>query len=177
MLTRIGATAAVAVGLALAGACGGGASHSTVTVTSPSFAAGAALPRRVTCDGAGVTPALQWSMPATSATPAPQAVVLTDPDAPGGTFVHWIVFGLDGRTRQLREGQPPPGGMLGPNSRGTLGYTPPCPPRGQEHRYVFTVYELDKAVSAVGDRRPVDIVALLNRAASARGSLIARYRR
>src|SRR5919198_814018 len=111
----------------------------TITVTSPDFADGAAIPKRFTCDGANVSPALRWSgVPAGT---AELALVVDDPDAPGGTFTHWVVVNIDPGTASIDEGSPPPGARQAPNSAGKSSWFGPCPPSGAHH-YRFTVYAL-----------------------------------
>lgn len=112
---------------------------STLRVTSPAFSDGAAVPRRYTCAGRDVSPPLAWRGVPEQARGL--AVVVTDPDAPGGTYVHWVVFDIDVTTRALRTGQVPDGARQARNSAGHARYDGPCPPSGT-HRYQFTVYAL-----------------------------------
>jgi hypothetical protein len=125
----------------------------TITVTSPAFVDGGTIPVRYTCDGENVAPPLRWSgVPADA-----RGIALTveDPDAPGGTFVHWVVLDL-----------PPSATSVPPD---TPGYKGPCPPKGDRpHRYVFTVYAL---------REPVTGRDQIGGAAIARGTLTGRYGR
>lgn len=118
--------------------------------TSSPFASGDAIPREYTCEGADVSPALQW-------TPVPEgtetiALIVDDPDAPGQTFTHWVLFNLPGDVTHLprdvdidtefagQEPSPKEGG----NDFGDLGYGGPCPPPGDgAHRYFFRLYALD----------------------------------
>jgi Raf kinase inhibitor-like YbhB/YbcL family protein len=141
--------AVIAAGLALAG-CGGGreaatppaSGAATITLRSPAFADGARLPRALSCQGAGRSPALAWrGVPAGA---RELVLAVEDPDAPGGTFVHWTVFGLPPATRGLPAGgRLPARAASGANSAGGTGWTPPCPPPGDKpHHYVFTVYAL-----------------------------------
>jgi hypothetical protein len=120
----------------------------TLTITSPAFAEGAAIPSRYSCDGAGVSPEIVWS----GAPDGTQALALTviDPDA--GGFVHWLVYDIPGAADgSLPEnvgtgsGAPP----QGKNGRGARGYTGPCPPSGTHH-YVFTLYALDRPLGSIG---------------------------
>jgi Raf kinase inhibitor-like YbhB/YbcL family protein len=105
---------------------------------STAFAHGDAIPRRYTCDGEDVSPPLAW-------TDVPQeapalALLVDDPDAPGGSFTHWLAWGLEPDAGGLREGERPP--FEGRNDFGTIGYRGPCPPPGRLHRYVFELYAL-----------------------------------
>ena len=117
----------------------------TMQLTSEAFEQDRPIPRKYSCDGSDVSPPLSWS----GAPGATATFVLTcdDPDAPGGTFVHWLYYNIPAKAERLPEGvpndpQPSPGGMQGKNSFGKVGYGGPCPPGGT-HRYFFTLYALD----------------------------------
>jgi Raf kinase inhibitor-like YbhB/YbcL family protein len=111
-----------------------------IALSSPSFADGSMIPPRYTCNGRGLSPLLQWSDPKK---PAEYVLFLTDPDAQGGTFVHWVMYGIPPQTQDLGEGQGPPGARQGVNGFGGMGYGPPCPPAGDKpHHYVFTLFGL-----------------------------------
>jgi Raf kinase inhibitor-like YbhB/YbcL family protein len=105
---------------------------------SGAFAHGEVIPRRYTCDGEDVSPPLAW-MSVPPGAPA-LALLVDDPDAPGGSFTHWLAWGLDADAGGLREGQRAP--FEGQNDFGTIGYRGPCPPPGRPHRYVFQLYAL-----------------------------------
>jgi Raf kinase inhibitor-like YbhB/YbcL family protein len=106
------------------------------TLTSPAFHAGATIPKRYTCDGADVSPALRWTAPPRGTKSLSLSVV--DPDAPGGHFVHWRIPRLAASKRGL-----PAGSRLGArNSAGTNGWTGPCPPAGPAHHYRFELRAL-----------------------------------
>ena len=111
-------------------------------ITSPAFADGADIPRRHTCDGEGVSPALTWSG-APGGTRS-FVLIMDDPDAPRGTFTHWVLCDIPPETTQLGE-MPADGAayVAGRNSYGRTGYGSPCPPPGDSsHRYRFTVHAL-----------------------------------
>jgi Raf kinase inhibitor-like YbhB/YbcL family protein len=117
------------------------------TLSSPSFHNGEQIPKKFTCDGADVSPQLQWSSPPSGA----QSFVLIadDPDAPVGTWTHWIYFDMPGQITSLPENvdkveQPPSAGHQGRNDFRKIGYGGPCPPVGKPHRYFFKIYALDK---------------------------------
>lgn len=121
-------------------------------ITSPAFSDGGPIPRAHTCDGADLSPPLTWrdAPRGTSAF----ALVVDDPDAPAGTWVHWVVYGLDASTTNLPAGIPttpeleqPIGATQGTNDFRRSGYGGPCPPRGRPHRYVFTLYALDTRIA------------------------------
>jgi Raf kinase inhibitor-like YbhB/YbcL family protein len=110
----------------------------TMSVTSSAFAEGGTIPRQYTCDGADVSPPLRVANAPSDA--AELALLVEDPDAPRGTFVHWVAWGIDPARPELDSGTEPPG--AGTNGFGRRSYGGPCPPRGKPHRYVFTVYAL-----------------------------------
>jgi Raf kinase inhibitor-like YbhB/YbcL family protein len=157
--------------IAAASGCGAGGdapardrSASTLTVRSPAFADGATIPRRYTCAGAGDAPPLRWS----GAPAGARALALTveDPDAPGGTFVHWVVVDLPARTTALTGRDLPAG------AQELHGWRPPCPPKGDRpHRYVFTVSALRHAL---GGRTDPDAIA---GASLGHGQLVGRFGR
>ena len=116
----------------------------TLVLTSPAFEDGGPVPQRYTCTGRNESPPLQWSgVPADAGS---LAVVVTDPDAPGGTYVHWVVLNLDQATRALPAGALPAGALQARNSAGHARYDGPCPPNGTHH-YRFTVYALRSATT------------------------------
>jgi uncharacterized protein (TIGR00297 family)/Raf kinase inhibitor-like YbhB/YbcL family protein len=111
-----------------------------ITVTSSAFQNGEAIPPEFSCDGDNRSPDLAWS-------DLPQgtkslALIADDPDAPIGTFTHWVVYYMNTSLTSLPQGSAS-AGTRGRNSYGRLGYDGPCPPRGQTHRYYFTLYALD----------------------------------
>ncbi|GAA5193972.1 YbhB/YbcL family Raf kinase inhibitor-like protein [Rugosimonospora acidiphila] len=108
-------------------------------VTSSAFAAGARIPDEYTCRAAGIVPPLSWTGDPRSA--AALAVVVHDPDAPNGDYVHWVVYDLPAGTTSLAASALPAGAKQARNSGGTTGWTPPCPPSGIHH-YHFVVYAL-----------------------------------
>jgi len=110
---------------------------------SPAFENGGRIPPRYTCDDADVSPPLQIAdLPAGTAT---LALVMDDPDAPMGTFDHWIVWNIPPDTVEVPEGEEP-NGMQGMTDFGRLGYGGPCPPGGT-HRYRFKLYALDEGLN------------------------------
>jgi Raf kinase inhibitor-like YbhB/YbcL family protein len=111
-------------------------------VKSSAFSEGDTVPVQFTCDGDNVSPPLSWSGVPEGATEL--RVSVTDPDAPSGTFTHWLVTGIDPSSTDVGQGMVPAGGTEQTNSFGETGYGGPCPPRGKgPHRYVFTVQALD----------------------------------
>jgi Raf kinase inhibitor-like YbhB/YbcL family protein len=110
------------------------------SLESSAFGNAQAIPSRHSCEGEDVSPPLHWSnMPEGTRS---LALVVDDPDAPGGIFTHWVAWGLDPTADGLGEGEPAP--HEGRNDFGTSGYRGPCPPPGDgRHRYVFRLYALD----------------------------------
>jgi Raf kinase inhibitor-like YbhB/YbcL family protein len=107
-------------------------------ITSAAFEAGGTIPSRYSCDGENVSPPLSFT--GAPADTRSLALVVDDPDAPVGTFTHWLAWGIDPDADGLDEGQAAP--REGRNGFGTTGYAGPCPPRGR-HRYFFRLHALD----------------------------------
>jgi Raf kinase inhibitor-like YbhB/YbcL family protein len=125
----------------------------TMTLTSNAFTEGQPIPAQYTGDGRNGSPPLKWADP--PADTQNFALICEDPDAPRGTWTHWVLFNLPPESRDLREGVPPEGtladgAMQGKNDFGNLGYGGPAPPRGKPHRYFFKLYALDRRL----DLRP-----------------------
>jgi len=115
-------------------------------ITSSAFSDGGMIPKRFTCDGPDVSPQLGW----TRAPAGTQgfALIMDDPDAPVGTWVHWVIYNLPANTRELPEGvekqeQLASGATQGRNDFRRIGYGGPCPPPGKPHRYYFKLNALD----------------------------------
>ncbi len=143
---------------------------------------GEPIDQRYSCDGDDVSPALAWEgVPEGS---AGLALLMEDPDAPGGTFTHWLVYGLDPAESGLPEGLPhlrdvtgPPALRQGSNDFGTLGYGGPCPPEGTPHNYVFTLYALDEATALEGGASVDDLRAAIEGHILGEATLAAPYSR
>lgn len=110
-----------------------------IKLESEAFAEGDTIPVKYTCDGEDTSPDLSWSNDPVGTKSF--VLIMDDPDAPGGTWDHWIVFNIPPTTKSVQEGQEPTG-TKGKNSWGNLGYGGPCPPSGT-HRYFFIIYALD----------------------------------
>jgi Raf kinase inhibitor-like YbhB/YbcL family protein len=144
------------------------------TLSSPAFADGTAIPVRHTCDGDDVSPRLTWS--GTPERTRSFALVLDDPDAPRGTFTHWVVYDLPADLTELGEGSTQ--GTQGRNSFGRTGYGGPCPPPGdQPHRYRFTLYALDVPTLAVANGTREELERKVDTHVLATARLIGRYQR
>jgi Raf kinase inhibitor-like YbhB/YbcL family protein len=120
-------------------------------LTSTAFHEGETIPKQHTGDGRDVSPALHWDEP--PAGTRSLALICDDPDAPRGTWVHWVIYDLPTGTRDLPEAIPPDealknGARQGKNDFGTIGYRGPSPPPGKPHRYFFKLYALDKSLNS-----------------------------
>jgi Raf kinase inhibitor-like YbhB/YbcL family protein len=158
----------------------GGTAMDNATLTkldliSSAFQAGQAIPSQYTCDGADQSPPLQWSEP-------PQgtksfAIVVDDPDAPGGTHRHWAAYDIPPRTRSLAAGQLV--GSQATNDSGKPGYSGPCPPPGHGlHHYHFKLFALDVDKLGVGpDPKVIDVENEARKHALAQGELVGTYER
>ncbi|MFO8010769.1 MAG: YbhB/YbcL family Raf kinase inhibitor-like protein [Dehalococcoidia bacterium] len=117
-----------------------------VNLSSPAFQEMETIPGKYTCDGDDISPQLNWdTIPEGTRS---WALVMDDPDAPGGTFTHWVIFDLSPDLQELPEnvpgyGEPLIGGRQGKNDFGRTGYGGPCPPAGKPHRYRFNLFALD----------------------------------
>ncbi|BFU44780.1 YbhB/YbcL family Raf kinase inhibitor-like protein [Krasilnikovia sp. MM14-A1004] len=145
----------------------------SIAVTSSAFADGGDIPARHTCDGADVSPPL--TVAGLPSGVRELALLVEDPDAPHGTFVHWVAWGIDPAGAGLAEGEKPPG--AGTNGFGHSGYGGPCPPRGPAHRYVFTVYALSRPAGARAGASAADLRTAIDGAVLAEGTLTGRYAR
>jgi Raf kinase inhibitor-like YbhB/YbcL family protein len=129
----------------------------SLSLTSTAFQPGAAIPKQHTGDGADRSPPLRWSEPPTGTSSL--ALICDDPDAPRGTWVHWVLFNLPAQSRELEEGVPTEGVLgngakQGKNDFGQVGYGGPAPPGGKPHRYFFKLYALDTVLDLpVGSSR------------------------
>jgi len=147
-----------------------------ITVTSTAFLAGEAVPERYSCEGENIPPPLAWKgvPPGT----AELAVVIEDPDAPDGTFVHWLVVGIDPAATGLSGTTLPPGAEVLPGSSDNPTYIGPCPPNDDgDHRYVFEVYALRRRPALDTAATPVDKVRAVRNAAVAGGFLLGTFAR
>ena len=117
-----------------------GETQMSIILTSTAFKEGETIPVEYTCSGQNTSPPLAWSV-LPSGTQS-LALIVDDPDAPAGTWVHWVLYNLPGTTNSLPAGVQKPG-VEGQNSSRKMGYSGPCPPPGKPHRYFFKLYALD----------------------------------
>jgi len=153
------------------------AKEKTMKLTTSSFQDNQ-IPVKFTCNGAGISPQLAWDAP--PAGTVSFALIVTDPDAPGRTFVHWVLYDLPAGVRALPEGLPrqlADGARQGRNDFGDLGYGGPCPPPGSPHHYVFTLYALDAKLNLPVGATRAQVEAAMQGHILARGEMVALYQR
>jgi len=148
-------------------------------LTSPTFVHGEPIPRKYTCDGEDISPPLRWSDPPQGTQSL--ALIADDPDAPVGTWVHWVLYNLPAETRGLPEAVPPDadlpdGSRHGRNSWRRLGYGGPCPPSGT-HRYFFRLYALDTVLDLVASASKKQLLRAMERHVLAQAELMGVYAR
>ena len=152
-----------------------GKTAAPLTVSSPSFAEGASIAASHTCDGPDQSPQLGWTAAPDSAKSI--AIVVDDPDAPGGTFTHWIIWNIKPDTRLLGAGGNGgfAGGISGTNDFDHVGYNGPCPPKGTVHHYRFTVYALDVLLALKSNEKRAALDKMMNGHIVAQGTLRGTY--
>jgi Raf kinase inhibitor-like YbhB/YbcL family protein len=137
-----------------------------LTLVTP-WVDGATVPARNTCADVGVSPAMTWSNVPAGTVELAVAVVDIDADA----FVHWIVYGISPATTGFGEGEIPEATFEWSNSSGQPGWTSPCPPAGETHRYQFTVYALNQQLEVADDAGPTEVLSILDAITIARSSV------
>ncbi len=145
-------------------------------LTSPAFADNQPIPAEYSCQGSNHSPELNWEgIPVDTQS---LALILEDPDAPGGTFVHWVLANLPATEKGLSAGQASPAGAVqGMNSSGRSGYTGPCPPAGKAHHYIFTLYAVDQVLTLDAAPDKAGLLAALEGHILATGQLVGTYQR
>jgi Raf kinase inhibitor-like YbhB/YbcL family protein len=151
----------------------------TLTLASAAFAEGQAIPFLHTCDGRDRSPPLAWSDP--PAGTKSFALIADDPDAPGKTWVHWVLYNVPAAARGLPEAVPAnrqlaDGSKQGINDSGDIGYGGPCPPSGV-HRYYFKLYALDALLQFDRDARKPDVERAMKGHVLAHAQLMGTYQR
>ncbi len=149
-------------------------------ITSSAFSNGADIPKKYTCTGQDISPALSWTDP-------PQgvqsfALIADDPDAPAGTWVHWVAYDISASTRLLSEGVPKTGEIAGGGHQGIndfrkTGYGGPCPPPGKAHRYFFKLYALDSMLKLKAGATKQDVERAMQGHILAQSELMGRFKR
>lgn len=150
-----------------------------ITVKSPAFEQGKPIPEEYTCDGRNISPPLRWSNIPEEAQSL--AMIVDDPDAPRGTFTHWIIWNIPPDLAEFsanvdKEKMLPNGARQGINDAGKIGYTGPCPPSGT-HRYFFKVYALDSTIDLAPGANRKQIDDALRGKTIAQGELMGTYKR
>jgi Raf kinase inhibitor-like YbhB/YbcL family protein len=151
-----------------------------MTVTSNAFEAGGQIPIDYSCDGRNVSPQVTWS--GAPADTRAFVLLLTDPDAPSGNFDHWVVYDIKPEVTKLSEAasgtdQLSAVAIEGKNGRGDAGYTGPCPPKGSEHGYHFTVYALSRPLALDRGQSRQEVEESMAGKVIARGELVGRFGR
>ncbi|MCA1815665.1 MAG: YbhB/YbcL family Raf kinase inhibitor-like protein [Acidobacteria bacterium] len=161
------------------GSANSGGEKVQLKVTSAAFAEGQSIPAQYTCDGRNVSPPLAWDgVPSNAKT---LALVADDPDAPRGTWVHWVLFNLPAGEKALAEALPATetlasGAKQGKNDFGNAGYGGPCPPSGA-HRYFFKLYALDTRLDLASGATKDQLLKAMQGHVVAEGELMGRYQR
>jgi len=151
-----------------------------IQITSSAFNEGNPIPKKYTCDGEDISPPLAWSgVPAGAKS---LALIVDDPDAPVGTWVHWVIFGLPPTLNGLNEGiaktpQVEGGAIQGNNDFRRPGYGGPCPPRGKQHRYFLKLYALDTSLTLKAGSSKADLEKAMRGHVLAQGQLMGTYSR
>jgi Raf kinase inhibitor-like YbhB/YbcL family protein len=152
----------------------------TLSLQSNAFVHEGDMPRKYTCDGTDVSPALAWNDP--PAGTQSFSLIMDDPDAPAGTWVHWVMYDLPAHARELPEGVPKEkelkdASRQGRNDFSRLGYGGPCPPRGPAHRYFFKLYALDARLALPPGASKADLEKAMKGHILAQAQLMGRYKR
>jgi hypothetical protein len=152
----------------------------SIELTSTAFQNGTTIPKQYTGDGADQSPPLHWSEPRSGTKSI--AVICDDPDAPRGTWVHWVLFNLPAQTRELEPAVPTTkalgnGAKQGTNDFGNIGYGGPAPPKGKPHRYFFKLYALDVSLELPPDATKAQVVDAMKGHILAEGQLMGTYQR
>lgn len=150
----------------------------SIQISSPAFANGATIPKKYTCEGEDVSPPLNWG-------PAPEgtksfALISEDPDAPSGTWVHWVIYDIPAEVNEFSENIAKSevvsnGVKQGLNDFEKIGYGGPCPPAGKAHRYFFKIYALDSYINLKSGARKEELIKAIQNHVLAEGQLIGTY--
>jgi len=151
-----------------------------ISLSSSAFKEGDKIPVKYTCVGQDVSPPLEWSQPPSGTQTF--ALILDDPDAPGGVFTHWVIFNISSDNLRLPEAIPtqaqlPDGASQGKNDFGRVGYGGPCPPPGRPHRYQFTLYAVDQSLDLRAGVSKKQLLSAMEGHVLAQGQLTGTYQR
>jgi Raf kinase inhibitor-like YbhB/YbcL family protein len=149
-----------------------------IRLMSPAFEHGARIPYVHTCEGDDVSPPLQWS--GAPVDTRSYAMVCEDPDAPRGTWIHWVLYNIPGDAVELTRAVPtlpelPSGARHGRNTAGDLAYAGPCPPPGNPHRYYFRVYALDISLNLPSGATKAELEKAMDQHIVGQGTLMGTY--
>src|SRR3972149_6991548 len=157
-------------------------SSATFALTSDAFTAGGSIPARFTCDGEDLSAVLTWDGVPDNAQSF--VLIMDDPDAPGGTFTHWLIYNMSSQARGLPEGvekaeRPDDGaiGFQGRNDFGDIGYGGPCPPAGDAHSYDFRLYAIDGLIDLGPGASKEELLVAMEGRMLAVATMIATYER
>ena len=143
-------------------------------IASPAFGDNGSIPAKYTCDGDDVSPPL--AIGTTPEGTRSLALIMDDPDAPGGNWVHWVAWNIPPQTREIPENGIPTGARQGHNDWKRNGYGGPCPPSGT-HRYFFRLYALDTTLSLASSATKADLERVMEGHVLAAGQLMGTYKR
>jgi len=147
----------------------------TLNIYCEAFSYGGQIPKKYTCDGENVPPPITWGN-------VPQGIksfviIMYDPDAPGGTFIHWILFNIPPTVTSISEENADKVGVKGRNDFGRLGYGGPCPPPGSTHRYFIIVFALDTQLNLKEGVKLSAVLEAMKGHVIAYGEYMGKYRR
>ena len=149
-------------------------SNKMIQVSSPAFTDNQMIPKNYTCDDLNINPPLSFKNVPVAAKSL--ALIVDDPDAPMGTWTHWLVWNIDPKTAEIKENSVPVGAVLGKNDSGENKYDGPCPPGGT-HRYFFRVYALDTILSLAQGSSRKNLESAMSDHVIDQGELMSRYSR
>lgn len=152
----------------------------TFALSSGSFGSGDFIPKKFTCDGADISPQLSWTFPPLGTKAF--ALVVDDPDAPSGTWTHWVLFNVPASKSALSENldkipELPDGGRQGKNDFGKIGFNGPCPPPGKAHRYFFRLYALKENLTLPAASSKQDVEQAIKNHLLGQTQLVGKYQR
>jgi Raf kinase inhibitor-like YbhB/YbcL family protein len=151
-----------------------GGNDMTIQITSSAITEDGKIPRLNTCDDQNVSPPLAWMGVPTNTVSL--ALIMDDPDAPSGTWVHWVMYNLPPDLTSLEQGKSG-GGTDGKNDFGKLGYGGPCPPRGSNHRYFIKLYALDAVLDLKAGATKAQVENAMKGHILAQGQIMGMYSR
>ena len=151
-----------------------------IQISSAAFADGQPIPEKYTADGSDVSPPLAWTNAPAGAKSF--ALIVDDPDAPAGTWVHWVIYNLPATATTLAESTPkspqlPDGSSQGLNSFRKTGYNGPAPPAGKAHHYFFKIYALEVLLDLPPNSTKADLLKAMDGHVLAQGQLMGTYQR